>query len=50
LPDPELFKTSIDIFSIHVGFISQIKLFFNVVQKMPNIPVFQYSIIPLFQL
>jgi hypothetical protein len=47
LPNPELLKPSVDVFSIHDVLISQIVLFFNGMQDKPNIPVFQHSIIPI---
>jgi hypothetical protein len=45
LPNPELFKTSVDVFSIHDGFISSITIFSNAMQH--GDPIFQYSIIPI---
>jgi len=47
LPTPELLKPSIDVFSLHDFFISQIVTFFNKMKDKPNIPLFQHSIIPI---
>jgi len=47
LPNPELLKPSIDVFSLHDLFISQIVTFFNEVEAEPNIPTFHYSNIPI---